>query len=157
MSEVKLVLRDVARDLSGTIHGSVADAAVAALSAGPVTIEELEVALERFHRPLSGSGGSGRGFFGWFGGRLDDEPYDAGVVVIDLAARLVVVESSYSSPGPKGRVWYHNGECGTDVVLRYSLEDEWMFSSDANSWRGLAEARRHERERLPEMQAYSRL
>ena len=40
MSEVKLVLRDASRDLSGTIHGSVASAAVAALSARPVTIEE---------------------------------------------------------------------------------------------------------------------
>ena len=98
MSEVKLVLRDASRDLSGTIHGNVADAAVAALSAGPVTIEELEVAIERFQRPYSGSGASGRGFFGWFGEQLDDEPYDAGLVVIDLAARLVVVDSTYSSP-----------------------------------------------------------
>ena len=140
MSEVKLVLRDASRDLSGTIHGSVASAAVAALSAGPVTIEELNVAIERFQRPHSG-----RGFCSWFGRGLDDEPHDAGVVVIDLVARLVMVDSSYSSPGPRGSVRYHNGECGTDVVLRYSLEDDWVFLSDANSWRGLAEARRRER------------
>ena len=98
MSEVRLVLRDAERDLSGTIHGSVGDAAVAALSADPVTIEELNVALERF-RATHGD----RGFFAWFGPGINDEPYDAGLVVIDLAARLVVVDSTYSSPGHRGR------------------------------------------------------
>jgi hypothetical protein len=43
MSEVRLVVREVAGDWSGTIHGSCADRAVAALSADPVTLEELEV------------------------------------------------------------------------------------------------------------------
>ena len=41
MSEVRLVLRDRERDLSGTVHGSLAQCAVAALSAEPETIEEL--------------------------------------------------------------------------------------------------------------------
>ena len=35
MSEVRLVIREEDRDWSGTIHGSVADRAVASLSAGP--------------------------------------------------------------------------------------------------------------------------
>ena len=48
MSEVRLVVREAERDWSGTIHGSCADRAIAALSADPVTMEELEVATERF-------------------------------------------------------------------------------------------------------------
>ena len=48
MSEVRLVVREAKCDWSGTIHASCADRAVAALSADPVTLEELELATERF-------------------------------------------------------------------------------------------------------------
>ena len=48
MSEVRLVLRDRDGDLSGTIHSGMADRAVAALSAEPETISELQAAMERF-------------------------------------------------------------------------------------------------------------
>jgi hypothetical protein len=34
-------------------------------------------------------------------------------VVIDLAARLVAYESSYSSPSMRGQVHYHGGRCAT--------------------------------------------
>ncbi len=148
MSEVKFILRDARREVSSHWHGSCADRAVAALSADPVTIEELEVAIGRFMNP----GDDGR-WFRCFDGCLDDEPYDAGLVVIDLAARLVVVESSYSSPGRKGSVWYHDGSCCTDTQIRYQLADEWRFSSDIENWRELAEERRRERAAHPPLDA----
>ncbi len=138
MSEVTLVLRDAERELSGTVHGSVADALVAALSADPVTLGELEVAVERFQA-------DGRAWFGNLSPGVRDEPYDAGLVVIDLAARLVVVDSTYSSPGKSGRVFYHDGTQGTDIGIRYELADSWRFSRDALNWRGLAESLRRER------------
>jgi hypothetical protein len=47
MSEVKLNLVDARQTLVGTVHGSIADACVAALSAEPETIAELEAALAR--------------------------------------------------------------------------------------------------------------
>ncbi|MGH7137062.1 MAG: hypothetical protein ACREHD_15080, partial [Pirellulales bacterium] len=103
MSEVRLVLRDAARDLSGTCHGSTADRVVAALSAEPETIEELDKAMERFCKRTETDG---RGFLPWFGGGINDEPYDAGLVIVDLAARLIACESSYSSPGMYGSVLY---------------------------------------------------
>ena len=53
MSEVKLNLVDAERGLHGTIHGSVADRCVAALSAEPETIGELEAALNRYIKPLT--------------------------------------------------------------------------------------------------------
>ena len=137
MSEVRFILRDAHRTVSSTWHGSCADAAVAALSADPETIEELEVAIERYMKPW----GDGR-WFRCFGGSLNDEPYDAGLVVIDLAARLIAAESSYSSPGRQGTVWYHNGECGTNIPIRYQLADEWLITSDILHWRPLAEERR---------------
>lgn len=139
MSEVKLVLRDATRDLSSICHGSCADRAIAALSADPVTIEELEVALERFRKP-----GQER-FLNSFAVVLDDKPWDAGVVVIDLAAKLVAAESSYSSPAPTGRIYYHDGECCTDMAVQYDVADGWMFSTDMQHWKELAQARRRER------------
>lgn len=148
MSEVRLVVREAGRDWSGTIHGSCADRAVAALSADPVTLAELEVAAARFARP----GPNGR-FFANLRPRLCDELYDAGLVVVDLVARLVVVDSSYSSPGQEGFVEYHDGRCCTQTGLRYHLADDWLFSSDGNHWQHLAEERRRERAAKPVLDA----
>ena len=95
MSEVRLVIREAARDWSGTIHGSVADQAVAALSADPATFEELQIAMSRFAKPSPTFG-----VLSNLSRRTNDEPYDAGLVVIDLVARLIVIDSTYSSPRP---------------------------------------------------------
>lgn len=48
MSEVKLVIRDANKDRSGTVHGSVAEWFIAALSADPVSLTELNVTVDRF-------------------------------------------------------------------------------------------------------------
>jgi hypothetical protein len=94
MSEVRLVVREADRDWSGTMHGSDADRAIAALSADPVTLEELEHAVGRFARP------SPHGpLFANLRPGLHNEPHDAGLIVIDLLARLVAIDSSFSSPG----------------------------------------------------------
>lgn len=47
MCELRLNLVDAPEILEGTIHGSVVEACVAALSAEPETIDELRAALER--------------------------------------------------------------------------------------------------------------
>ena len=44
MIQVRLIVRDRERDLSGTCHGSDADRLIAALSAEPETIAELAAA-----------------------------------------------------------------------------------------------------------------
>lgn len=77
MSEVKLNLVDARQTLVGTVHGSIADACVAALSAEPETIAELEAALARYVRPINQFK-----VFGSFRPRaeIDIEPWDAGVV-----------------------------------------------------------------------------
>jgi hypothetical protein len=50
MSEIKLKLLDSHTLLVGTVHGSTGDRLVAALSAEPETIEELEAAFKRFEK-----------------------------------------------------------------------------------------------------------
>jgi hypothetical protein len=95
MSCVTLNVIDFAGAISGEVHGSVADSLIAALSAEPETINELELATARFIKPtddcpLLSFLRSGENF----------EPYDAGLVIIDLAARIVMMDSTYSGLSP---------------------------------------------------------
>jgi hypothetical protein len=145
MSEVRLLVRDAHRDWSGTIHGSCADRAIAALSADPTTMDELEAAVGRFEKR-----NPKYRFFSNLRPGSCAEPHDAGLVVIDLIARLVVVESTYSSPGHEGYVDYHNGNCCTDKSLRYHLADDWLFLSHSEYWEGTADKRRQERAAKPD-------
>ncbi|SFI80215.1 hypothetical protein [Planctomicrobium piriforme] len=148
MSEVRLVVRDAAQDWSGTLHASLAECAIAALSADPSTLVELEAACGRYQKrtsnhPILSNLKSG----------LRDEPYDAGIVVIDLAARLILVDSTYSSPQLTSEICYHNGDCGTNKWLRYHLANDWVLIHDPLQWAGRAAARRRERTARPPMDA----
>jgi hypothetical protein len=139
MSEVRVVVRDRERDLSGTLHGSDAYRLIAALSAEPETIEELEAAVCRFI-DLRGSrllGGFHRG--------IDDQPWDAGVVVIDLAARLIATENSYFSAHTDGAIDYHDGHCATDLRVNFRLPDDWRIDHHMLSWEPGVRDRRAER------------
>ena len=150
MSEIKLNLVDARQVLNGTIHGSIADSLVAALSAEPETLAELEAALARFIKPLTFGGP-----FATFQSSttIDDARWDAGIVVIDLAARIVAMESTYSQPGPKGEVYYHDGKQLTDVPLRYQLPDDWVFLDSISQYKMLNETRRSDRAANPPLDA----
>lgn len=152
MSEVKLNLTDAQYTISGTIHGSVADACVAALSAEPETIAELEAALARFHKPAGDFGP-----FAWFHkhSAIDEEAWDAGIVIIDLAGRIVASRSTYSQPGKQGEVRYHDGVCGTDISISYRLPDDWLFLDPIDQYERLREPRRAERLSTPPLDARS--
>lgn len=148
MSEVRLVVREAGRDWSGTVHGSCADRAIAALSADPVTLAELEDATARFEKPNP----HGR-FFANLRPGLCDQPHDAGLVVVDLIARLLVTDSTCSSAGKEGVVEYHDGRCCTQTGLRYHLADDWLVSSNGNNWQHVADERRRERVARPVLDA----
>ncbi len=142
MSEIKLNLVDTDTILAGTIHGSVGDACIAALTAEPETIAELEAVLARYIKPSEHSSQ-----FASFATQreIDPKPHDASLVIIDLAARVVAVESTYSNPGPEGEVRYHNGKHATDIPIRYMLDSEWLFVNSVESYRWSAQRRRSER------------
>jgi hypothetical protein len=142
MSEVRINLCDADQILHGEVHGSVGDRLVAALSAEPETLPELEAALARYEKPDPG--------FPAFRfltktSEIDKRPWDAGVVVIDLAARIVAVESVYSNPGPEGEVSYHNGEHETDIRVQYRLHDDWLFVRSIEEYEVLSRNRRQQR------------
>ncbi|MGA2262833.1 MAG: hypothetical protein ABSH28_15540 [Acidobacteriota bacterium] len=140
MSEVRLNILDGSRAFCGTIHGSVADAAVAALSAEPETIEELQDALSRFIKPVNDF----RPFAAFHIGS-SDEPSDAGIMFIDLAARVVAAESFYSMPSAEGQVRYHDGAQETDVWLPYRAPDDWLFVASVTRYKAVCDRRRVER------------
>jgi hypothetical protein len=146
MSEIKLNLTDAQHTINGTIHGSVADACVAALSAEPETINELEAALARYHKPAADVGP-----FEWFRKDLeiDKESWDAGIVIIDLAARIVASESTYSQPARQGEVNYHDGVSATDIPVLYQLPDDWLILNSIDEYQRLRETRRQERAATP--------
>jgi hypothetical protein len=157
MSEVKLNLVDNQQVLHGTIHGSVADACVAALSAEPETIAELSAALARYIKPLddrcpfatfrSAAHASVHTALSSFPHSLpiDKEPWDAGIVVIDVAARIVATESTYSMPDSVGHIHYHDGTKSTDIALPYRLPDDWLFVNSVESYQWSRERRVRQR------------
>ena len=132
MSEVKLNLVDGGNTLVGEVHGSFADRCVAALSAEPETLGELASAFARYQRPQDELGP----FVAFqLSSEVDPNPWDAGLVVIDLAARIVLSDSTYSAPGPEGEVDYHDGTRATDCPIHYRLPDDWLFVNSIEAYR----------------------
>lgn len=119
MSEIRINIIDAAQTISGTLHGSFGDVLVASLTAEPETIEELEAAVERF--VVRESDWS---VFRSFRKGEDFEPYDAGILVIDLIAKTILADSTYSYYSTEGSVRIKTDE-GEDFHLPYRLSDEW--------------------------------
>lgn len=144
MSEVRLNILDSNGAINGTAHGGVADAVVAALSAEPETIAELETALERFIKPLDDQKPCAS-----FHAGANEEAWDAGIVIVDLAARIVAVESSYSVPQASGEVRYHDGSQATEVWLLYRVPDDWLFVSSVDEYNARRDEHRRRRAEPP--------
>ena len=147
MSEVRLNIIDCEGAIHGTVHGSVSDAVVAALSAEPQTLIEVEAAMARFIRPTEQ-----RPFLSFKAG-VNDEPWDAGVVLVDLAARVVASESLYSQPEKEGEVAYHDGTKTTDVAVLYRVPDDWVFLNSLAEYKAVRARRRAELATNPPLDA----
>ena len=147
MSELAVTIRDANGSVCGHVHGSVVDKLVAALSVDPETIEELQAAVMRFVPPDESSP------IAHFRRGEDDEPYDAGVCIIDLAARYVAYESSYSSLGCTGTIDYIDHDRQVEVGLPFHLSEDWFFARSIDSWRANADERRRRRQAVPRIDA----
>ncbi len=139
MSEMRIVIRDGEREIEADRHGSFAEYVVAALSADPETIEELDAALERFVER------NGESFFCDFAPAAEYAYHDAGLLVVDLAARMVVCDSTYLAASREGSVAYQDGKSATDFEVNYHLSEDWLLTDDSTDWEALAEDRRRER------------
>lgn len=124
MSYVRFNISDRDTTIHGDLHGSMTDPLVAALTAEPETLAEFESALQRYVKsesdwpPLHG-----------FLDNEDLEPFDAGIVAIDLASRTIGHDTTYTIPCREGnvRVPSEFAETSEDVYIPYRLPDDWTF------------------------------
>lgn len=140
MSYIRLTIADQTRTISGTVHGFFGDALVAALTAEPETIEELRLAVARFVKPETDSSP----FHGFRQG-ADFETYDAGILIIDLAGRLIATDSSYSQHSYEGSIRVQGEFTDNDAVLPYRLSGDWLIVNSVPEYEGVAQLRRTSR------------
>jgi len=140
MSEIRINILDGSLAVNGILHGSIADAVLAGLAAEPETIGELEDAMARFAKPADNK----RHLAGFLDG-VNEEPWDAGIVFVDLAARVFAAESSYSILMSEGEVQFHNGRELTEVWLQYRVNRDWLFLASVDEYKSVADQRRAKR------------
>ena len=122
MSEIRINIIDQNQTISGEMHGSFGDVLVASLTAEPDSIAELETAIQRFIKRESDWS-----VFRFFKQHADFEPYDAGLLVIDLAAKVILADSTYSDYSKKGTIRLKNYS-DEDFNLPYELSDDWKHT-----------------------------
>jgi hypothetical protein len=155
-SEVMVTIIDAHRALHGILSEWRADTVLAALVAEPETLEELEDAIVRYDSSVIS-----QGFLKHLKSGVNETPWDAGVVIIDLPARLIAyqTESAFYQPDRIGFALYcidppldgRNAPEEEEEVVRipYLISEDWLFSGSLADWRGIAERRRSEREADP--------
>ena len=131
MSMLHVTVIDEQQAIWGAVHGGVAHHLVASLSDEPATIEELKTALARFEKPCDVS------VFDFFDKGICEEPYDAGVLIIDLRNQVVAEEQRYFALTCQGEVAYHDGQHATDVLIPYLLSENWQLLSSVDEWKAL--------------------
>lgn len=140
MSEIRINILERDHSVHGNFHGSVGDAIVAALCADPETIDELAFAYSRFRAPDDEYSP-----FNYFSTHSNFEPYDAGILVIDLASRTIGYESTYSSPSREGVIPIRIDDSGDRFPVSFKLSDEWEFINCIPLFEGASHSRRAER------------
>ncbi len=119
MSEIRINIIDDFQTISGEMHGSFGDVLAISLCAEPETVEELETSVERFIKRESDWS-----VFRSFRTYENFEPWDAGLLVIDLSARTILADSTYSYYSREGTVRIKT-DTGEDFNLPYRLSDDW--------------------------------
>lgn len=142
MSYVRFNISDRNLTIHGDLHGSMTDPMIATLTAEPETVEEFESALHRYVKSESD----------WpplhcFKKYEYLEPYDAGIVAIDLASRTVGYETTYSYPSAEGsvRVPSEFADDNDEVSIPYRVPDDWMFIETIPLYEGARIGRREQR------------
>ena len=164
MSELRLNILYAGGAIHGTLPGADCDRVIAALSADPETIEELETALGRYcMRP------GGCKYLANFKSGVCHEPWDAGLILIDLVARVIGRESTFSALGHEGDIRLDLGECekehkhshdggdneddDDEVDGLYHLAADWKFEKSLAEFEIVAASRRERKQNAPRRDA----
>ncbi|MCO6457218.1 MAG: hypothetical protein J5I93_18125 [Pirellulaceae bacterium] len=147
MDELRINLMDHDRTLHTVADTALGLAMVAALSAEPETVGEMPLALARYVQPVPADL-----LDDWQPG-LCEEPWDEGLLIIDLAARMLVYEPEELEILSRGQIalQLHGGL--TDTWLPFSLPFDWLVRTRDAQWREVAERRRAERGSRPRLDA----
>jgi len=157
-NEVMVTIIDADRALYDTMPAGMADVVLAALTAEPETLEELEAAIARYYKPIINDG-----YLKNLGAGVNETPWDAGLVIIDLPARLIVAatEPALYEPAAHGFALYcpdpppelHEASEEDIVWLPYRLSEDWLLVNSLEGWRAVSEQRRRERATHPPFDA----
>lgn len=143
MSEMTFNIIDNSRTVSGYAHGFFVPTLLAALASEPENIAELEAACERFrdenaiYNP-----------FAWFYNGPDHEPYDAGIIYVDLAARLIGCDSAFGLAAREGTVDLKTSDGGR-FPLPYAIPPDWTIEGSVLDFRERADQLRERRASNP--------
>jgi hypothetical protein len=145
-----VTLLDAEQAFHDTMPTGLADVVLAALSAEPETLAELETAIARYAQPVQREG-----FLHFMHPGINESLWDAGLLLIDLPARLIVAatEPALYEPKPHGFALFSPdprpdwSKVPTEDVcwLRYQLSPDWLFVNSSAGWPTLAEERRRAR------------
>lgn len=128
MSVIKMIVADDRHVLCGEPHGSSAEWVYAACSRNPKTLDELDKLLPEF--------GADRNLRELLGcsSDLTLEPYDAGLIIVDLAKKWIYAEDTYFGA-------YRRGVCHprdeNKTAIEYEFSKEWQFVAEAKWFRYL--------------------
>ena len=143
MSEMTFTVLDAGRAIHARRHGSFVDVLLPALSDDPETIEELAHAMRRFLAPDDDQDPLAP----WMPGD-DDQAFDAGICLVDLAGRLIVYQSSYTEFLRCGQVTYEKVNEALGELARwipYHISEEWHVTDQVDGWRAESRDRRQTR------------
>ena len=137
MLQTTVSLIDVERTIHVQVHDGLVDIALAALSAEPVTIDELRTAMGRYVEP-----DVVEYFFAQSQEGLATRSAEGGHLIIDFAARLVVNDTCAPEMPRLGNVLSCDEQSTLDIWLPYRIPEQWQMTSDTRRWRELADRRR---------------
>jgi hypothetical protein len=136
MLQTMVSLLDTDRTIHVQVHDGLVDLTIAALSAEPVTIEELKAAMGRYMEPEVVDF-----YFAQAEEGLAVRSTEGGHVIIDFTARLVVSGSSAPDMPRLGCVLRCDEHATLDVWLPYRIPEQWQMTTDTRNWRELARRR----------------
>jgi hypothetical protein len=125
-----MIIADDQYYVSGEPHGSRVEWLYAACSRNPKSLEELDQLLPEF---CGGQEKDLRSFYCW-NGSIDLEPYDAGLIVIDLAKKWIYAQDSYFGAYRRGSYRPRDLE---DRTIEYEFSKDWQFVAEPKWFRYL--------------------
>ena len=137
MLQTMVSLIDRGRAIHVQVHDALVDIALAALSAEPVTIEELQAAMTRYVEASVAEF-----FFAERGEGLAKRSAEGGHMIIDFSAKLLVNDTPIPEMPRLGNVLACDEYTALEEWIPYRIPDDWEMVCESSGWEELAARRR---------------